>query len=345
VIRFAALTLFILFSTTLRADIVVLRNGDRLHGEIISESEEVVSLQRVNPEGNIRYVQKIQRIRIARVIRTDAPPTSQPTTVSPKRATATRPAGKPMSFTEKKTLLADAIRSWKHKNYSAADARLARLIHFATDKEWAVFSPIVEDQLEMTLADFAAEAQLRAAIAAAKGRPIELGRVPGGVVPALIPRLELAYADALNQPVVVKGKSGRSMTRPADPRRAHTIARWIDDPHDFDGSWSETRALAGHVRFAQSLLTERLRIEPTTTENVPVKVEIGRELGRLDILLTALTPDRPRPKLTPDTQPARLPADDTLKERRRQWLEQRRQAELQQINEESLKQEMELLPE
>ena len=33
-IRFAALTLFILFSTTLRADIVVLRNGDRLHGEM-----------------------------------------------------------------------------------------------------------------------------------------------------------------------------------------------------------------------------------------------------------------------------------------------------------------------
>ena len=344
-IRFATLILLILWPMASLADVVVLHNGDRLHGQIIRESDEAVSLRRVNLKGNIRHVQRIKHTQIARIIRTDTPPTSQPASLSPKRATATRPAAKSLSFTEKKMLLTDAIRSWKRKNYSAAHRRLARLIHFTTDPEWAVFSSIVEVQLEMSLADFAAEAHLQAAIEAAKGRPIELGRVPDDVVPALAVRLEMAYADARRQPITRKGKSPAPTTRAAAPRRGHTIVRWIDKPDDFNSTWPTAQALARHVRFAQSLLTERIRIEITTTQNAPIKAELRRELVRLDRLLTALTPGQPRPTLTGDSEPAKLPADDALEERRRQWLEERRQAKLQRITEESEKQELELLPE
>lgn len=344
-VRFAIQTVLILWPTAVLADIVVLRNGDRIQGQVITEDSSSVSLQRINPKGNIRYIQRIKRNQVARIIRTDAVPTSQPTAISPKRATATRPAGTRLSFPEKQTLLTDAIRSWKRKNYNAAHTRLARLTHFTTDTEWAVLSAIVEKELETTLADFVAEAHLRAAIADAKGHPIKLGRVSDKIVPALAVLLELAYADARHQSVTPKGKSRTPTTRPASSRRGHTIARWIDKPDDFSGSWPEAQALARHVHFAQSLLTERLRIEPTTTKNTPMKAELTRELVRLDRLLTALTPGRPKPKLTIESEPARLPADDSLEEQRQKWLEQRRQTEVQQITEESEKQQMELLPE
>jgi len=345
VVRFATLTLLILWPTAVLADIVVLYSGDRIHGRIISENADSVSLQRIQPKGNIRYVQQIKRSRIARTIRAETTPTSQPTALSPKHATATRPARKPMSFAEKQILLTDALKSWKRKNYNATNIRLSRLIHFTTDTERANFSATVEKKLEMTLADFAAEARLQAAIDTAKGRPIQLGRVSDYVIPALAVRLELAFADARHLPVALKGKSHASTTRAAASRRAHTIARWIDKPGDFNGSWPEAQTLARHVRFAQSLLTERLRIEPNTKKTIPIKAELRREWKRLEALLTALTPGQPKPKLTIDTEPARLPAENALEKQRRQWLEQRRQAELQHVAEEGEKRKSELLPE
>jgi hypothetical protein len=216
-------------------------------------------------------------------------------------------------------------------------------MYFTTDDERARLSAVVEDQLETTLADFAAEARLQSAIAEAGNRPIDFENVSDYVIPSLIVRLELAYAEALQQPVVTKRKS-RATTQPAgDPR--FTVARWLDKPRDFKGTRRQADALVKQARFAQSLLSERLRLAPPATTPPSLRSDWRHELRQLDTFLTTLAPHEPRPKLTIDTQPARLPADDSLEEQRRKWLEQRRQTELEQITEQEEIQQMELLPE
>jgi hypothetical protein len=333
----------LLTAAPLWADIVVLHNGDRLHGQIVSESNSAISLRRLSSSGKSHFTQRIQQSEIARIIRTDTQPTSRPATITPERATATRPADAGMTWPEKQELLTEAINSWKHKNLRATDIRLTGLMYFTTAAERTRLSAVVEDQLETTLADLAAEARLQAAIARAKDRPIDLEHVDNYVIPPLIVRLELTYADAMQQPVITKRKS-RATTQPAgDPR--FTVARWLDKPREFQGTRRQAEALARQARLARSLLSERLRLAPAATTPPSVRSEWQRDLNRLDTFLTALTPHKTRSKLTIDNEPARLPADDSLEEQRRQWLEQRRQAELEQITEEEEIQQMELLPE
>jgi len=344
------------------ADVVILRNGDRITGEIVEETPAEVSIRRVFKGGKIRYIDKIKRADIVRVEKTDdATPTSPPSTSTPTPATrpdqaaSTQPS---LSASERQEILATALDRWKKKDYAGTGVNLSRLINNSAHEQLPDLSAEVERKLDMSLADLAAEAHLRAAIEKSKSHGFRLQFVTEYEKPSLIPRLIDTYKDALTQKSRVEPSRNRDLhhttrsktprdrhsdTQPADhldkqntraPQqqdiggsgRAYAIADYLDKPKEFDGDKEDAHAFTGQIRFAMGLLAERMRFDPQVRQNRTLRTELTEEKRRLLALHKAVLA-RAGGAMTPQERQAR---QDESRQQQEQLLkameqEQRRQ--------------------
>ena len=337
------------------ADVVILRNGDRIEGEIVDETPAEVAIRRAFRGGKIRYIDKIKRSNIARIEKTDnrtAPASSRPTITPP---TATRPgqtASKKaiLSADERHQILTTALARWKKHDYAVAGAYLSRLINSSPREQLPELSAEIERKLDVSLADLAAEAHLRAAIENTKGHGVRLQFVTEYEKPALIPRLIDAYEDALTQESRVKPSRHRGpprkarsktrrgrppATRPADrldegnapaaerpnrsePGRAYAIADYLDRPREFDGNKEDARAFARQIRYAMGLLAERMRLDAEIKQSRTLRADLMGDKKRLLTLHKAVLA-RAGGAMTPQEQQAQQAEI-------RQWQEQFRKA-------------------
>ena len=101
-----------------RADVVVLTNGDRIEGEVVGQTPQQVSIRRQFHGGPIVYVENIPRISAARIEK--SPAASRPAGISalPEAPAASVPA----SITDKPLFLRRTIEKWKNGQTAAAAA-------------------------------------------------------------------------------------------------------------------------------------------------------------------------------------------------------------------------------
>ncbi len=312
--------MFTLFNTLLttvavvQADTVVLYSGDRLEGEVVAEDQDTISLRRSFGTGNIRFVQSIRRADVERVER-------GPIAASGKaETTETQPAKEPritaQPAVDKPALLRAAIARFKRKDYAGAGVDLTFLISRSTPEELAGFSDEVSNQLRISLAEMAGEAHLRGAMKT-RTRPIRLVSVTDYEIPALIPKLSQVYEDAIAEEVrpvaerVSARRGGREEPAPAglrdraappveenppageggdgavpqsQPASAHSIAAWLERPAEYDAPRQEAIAMASHLHFTMSVLTERMRLDPQVKRDAQLLERLTAEKNRLATL-------------------------------------------------------------
>lgn len=322
---FGWLVILLCSAPALRADVVVLKNGEHVEGQVVSETPDDVTIRRTFKTGNIKYTEKIRRSDIVRVER------GPESTAEPAAPTApeTRPAAEPplptTKIPDKSAFLAGAIAKFQKPDYAAAGADLTRLINACVPAELMNFSARVEDKLSMTLAEAAATAHLEAALKKAKGRAVQVQYVTEYEKPSLIPMLDEAYKKALTAPVTVapgerdddeddaRERRRPNARRPANRRNvradreddaekpaqddapaqatsrpAMTIKQWLDTPEDFNGDRREAAALAMQVYHASSLLGERMRLDPGLRKDPALRTELNKERGKLAALLKSV---------------------------------------------------------
>jgi len=220
------------WSGVLRADLIVLRNGSRIEGEVVGETPEEVQVRHLAAGTKVMYVQTIARYRIARIEKqpvpepgltatapatrsADSPATlaaaspeaapdarvSSPTTLPAAGAPGLQPDPADVSMPERQAQLASAIAKWKGKNYTAAGTTLSRLINTSSPPQLALLSAAVKRELSMSLADLAAQVHFRAALNESKGPAIHLRYVTPYERPALVQLLTVAFEAAMQREV------------------------------------------------------------------------------------------------------------------------------------------------
>jgi len=349
------------------ADVVILRNGDRIEGEIVDTTPRQVSIRRVFKGGKIRYIDKIQRSNIARIEKKDGgtapapsgPTITPPTATRPEQAASTQPS---LSPDERHQILTTALARWKKHEYAGAGVDLSRLINNSPHEQLPELSAEVERKLDLSLADLAAETHLRAAIEKSKGHGVRLRFVTEYEKPALIPRLIDAYEDALTQKTRVEPSRHRDPRRkapsktprgrlpatlPADrldkgnapaeqrkdsrgPGRAYAIAGYLDRPREFEGGKEDARAFARQIRHAMGLLAERTRLDPEVKQSRSLRVELMRDKKRLLALHKAVLA-RAGGAMTPQEQEAQEAEIRRRQEEFRKAVEQQQQREASRI--------------
>lgn len=325
----------VVFAAAAAADVVVLRSGDRIEGRIERETDDAVYVKRVYGEGGIRFVERIARRHIVRIERTDEPLKTQPAAPTTPVST-TQPAGRPMSSQEKESLLTAAIERWRKDQYTIAGACLSRLIGQANPSELAAWSERTERELEMSLADLAAEAHLRAAAPPGRNRPIRLKLITEYEKPSLAARLERAYEEAIREEIVVTARRASRQRPPREvvpdrtpvattqesaPPRQATIAAWLSRPDDYDGDRAEAEELTERVHYARSLLTERMRLDARVRQDSAMKDRLTTESDRLTALLKAAAA-RAQGAMTPKELAAVAEERKRREEEYRRWLDE-----------------------
>jgi len=302
-----------------KADVLILRNGDRIEGDIVKETPVEISIRRAFRGGKIRYVKKIKRAEIARIEKTDdekAPAASEPADTKAKRETSLSSG---LSDNEGQRLLANTVDKIKQKNYEVAGAYLTRLINNSTHRQLIELSAKIERKYALTLADLAAETHMRAAVKKCKGRTFRLQFVTEFEKPSLVPRLIEAYKNALSQKTLAESKrstqkpprnavqaknaaSPVQATRPAESTtvgnnkpsadkkstsgsgRGYAIASYLDQPKTFDGDKDDARELSGRIRYALGLLAERMRYDPQAKQDRTLRTVLLGNKKRLQEL-------------------------------------------------------------
>lgn len=234
----------------LRADTVILTNGDRIEGQILQQSPDEIAIRRLSDDGRIRFVQKIARAQIHAIEEGPVPdltPRAQSRPGQPVDLPADAPlaASRPVRVkartkvstldpADRQGLLKVAIDKWKKREYSSAGFNLSRLINNLNEADQAALSAQVEKTLDMSLGDFAAEAHFRAAVDVSQQRAGSLQYVTSYEKPYLIPRLVDAYERALNEEVAVPGRIAlpRSLRLhgPAGEHRLAEVPPTASDP-------------------------------------------------------------------------------------------------------------------
>ncbi|MBI4582224.1 MAG: hypothetical protein HY718_21190 [Planctomycetes bacterium] len=262
-------------------------------------------------------------------------------------APATSP-GEPADVLSPQTVrsLIVAIAKWRAEDFAAAGRDLSRLINAATADERDAMSARTRATTGLSLAELAADAHYRAALAARRGAAIRLAYVTEYEKPALIPKLVEAYGAAIRerqerrpvQPAVPKarvpaGAASRpwyeapayAQTRPASDSAEEVedfaVIDWIDRPEEFIGSTEQAKALAPRVHRAASLLNERLRFDPAVRDDPGLKerlLEDKQRLARLSKVLTVWAGRKPPPGPDPQAR--------AREQARRQELQQLMQA-------------------
>ena len=307
------------FAVAACAEVVVLQNGDRIEGAIVSETPTEVLIKRAYKNSSIRFTDKIERSRIARIEKGPVENESAPATIA---TAATRPASsQPIALAEsdRQDLLNRALALWEKKDYANAGMILSRLINGSPRDELARMSKELEGKIETSLGDMAAEAHLQVAITRSRGQSVALQYVTDYEKPYLVPRLTEAYKQALQQAVspeplptravparttkTAKSESGRrpgpqpgqeqayntnpgaataAQSQPA--ARSFVISDLLDKPQSFDGNREEAIAVGKHIRQVTSLLQYRMRYDADFRNNPAVRDDLRKEKDRLTAL-------------------------------------------------------------
>lgn len=360
--RWIRLTTVLLLGATsgLRADVVVLHNGDRIVGEIVAETDKEIHVRRSAYRNVGRYVDVIERFRIARVERDDNPVATQPAEDAARAPEARPSAGSSEGLTEPDAAmqrsLALAIARWQAEDFEGAGLDLSRLINSATAGQLEALSEDARQRAGRTLAELAADAHFRAATQR-RGRAIRLSYVTEYEKPALIPKLIDAFDAALRAEVPPVGSDSDnvanredrrarrgSATRPADEEdheaatsrpaevpetqpapqtEVYRIVDWLGRPDEFNAPPRTAEALAGHIHYAASLLAERLRLDPDVRRDRTLRSDLARQRFRL-LDLAKVASNRARG--TPATAARNAEATD-LERMRREYIEQRMRLE------------------
>jgi hypothetical protein len=210
------------FISALRADTIVLTNGEHREGQIVAEDSASVSIRTRFKTSNIYYVEKIKRSDIARLERSEPSPAAAAGGTERAAAPGTRPAEAELpaaKITDKAAFLDAAIRKYQKPDYHAAGMDLTLLIHTSKPGELARLSDQVESQLKMSLAELAARAHFNDAMQRSRGRAVQFQYVTEYEKPQLIPLIEEAYQKAVAM-VVVPPAPAAGGDDPARPGRA-----------------------------------------------------------------------------------------------------------------------------
>lgn len=335
-----------------RAELVILTNGDRIIGEIVQESASSIHLRRRFRDTNIVYVQEFSRSAIARI--EEEPAFELPTTAvsspgeldgSDSPTTGPAPA-LVLSDDEADELLVNTLQWYRKGRFSIVGPRLTRLINTVRPARREAISAKVEAELGLTLAEWAAETRLRAAVRSWKGPGLRLLYVTRYEMPALVRRLNEAYEQALRQSIGAAAESGpgsatkrtehrrrpsvradRGEGEPAQEARAgHTILEWLDRPWQFDGSRREGREMTQHVEFVIQLLLERMRLDPAVDDDESLRTALAEEKKQLEALRRS-TEARAGGALTPEERAERRAAYERRWQAHRQKMEQAQQVQ------------------
>jgi len=316
-------------SPALLADTIILSNGERIQGTVVSETPTEVQVRRTFGTGKIQYVTPIKRSTIARIEKGGDEPAAEPPVSSP----ASRPAEVgPKPIADKPAFLRSAIAKWQDGQFSAAGADLSRLINASTPAELGQFSKEVDKTVQMSLADLTADAHLSGGTDKRKSQPIRLTNITTYETPSLVVFLIQDYEAALKEEVTVKpavrAAAAKDKSKPAHSRRRAesqpaaaaaprhgaaelagpavadadaapadtaaatgqglTIANWIDRPTEFDADKLEAAALLGHLHYTNSLLAERIRLDPAVRKDRTLKTTLAGEQRRLTALTKAV---------------------------------------------------------
>jgi hypothetical protein len=238
-------------------------------------------------------------------------------------ASASQPAPAIGAATQKSLVI--AIAKWRGEDFAAAGTDLARLINGASPDQRELMSAQTRATIGLTLAELAADAHYRAAVAARRGSAIRLPYVTEYEKPTLVARLSAAYVE-----VVHDRKSGQSIavsrpapapaakrpsattkawyapypvqsqpaSQPAESEAQFAVIDWIGRPESFQGSTEQAKTLAERVHRALSLLNERVRIDPAMRRTSEAKRALLDERARLIRLARVLDDWSDRQALT-----------------------------------------------
>lgn len=192
----------------LLADTVLLRTGETVEGRILGGTGNTVHIRRTGSLG-VEVIDRANILRIHRGERTSpaespiggesaaepsAPAVTPNSSPDDGQSAATRPADlAPQTIRE----LVIAIAKWRSEDFAGAGMDLARLINSADARQRQAMSLLVEEFTRRSLAELAADAHLRAALAARRGPAIRLSYVTEYEKPVLIRRLAELYEVAL----------------------------------------------------------------------------------------------------------------------------------------------------
>lgn len=206
-----------------RADAVIMYNGQRLEGQIVGETEDEISLRQTTPTGTT-YIRKIHKFNITNVEKAGHPLT-QPASAPAEEAPPVRPGE------DRLALLESAITKYQQENYSWAGLLLFQLINRSSAGELAYMSADVQKRLNMSLAELAATSHFKAAEPAKPGQRIRLPYVTAYERPVLLKLLKQAHEEALGMSVetteettqVVTETTVRKRQQPQDENIAYQI--------------------------------------------------------------------------------------------------------------------------
>ncbi|HRR85926.1 MAG TPA: hypothetical protein P5316_13030 [Phycisphaerae bacterium] len=71
-------------------------------------------------------------------------------------------------------------------------------------------------------------------------------------------------------------------------QRPTTAVDWLDHPEDYDGTPAEAEAMAKHLQYTISLLSERIRLDPKARTDSVFRTALIQEKDRLGLLLKAV---------------------------------------------------------
>jgi hypothetical protein len=206
----------------MRADVVVLQNGDRIEGRIVGENADEIRIERWVAGGQSTYTTTIDRLFIASVERSPARSASQPAETQPLRGAAV-PASAPADpsrFQPSSRLdaatqraLAGVVAKWRAEDFGAAGMDISRLINAARPDNREEMSAWTQAAIHMSLAEFAADTHYKAAVSGQRGAAIRLQYVTEYEKPVLTARLIEAYAAAIRD----RGDNDSSETVPHGP--------------------------------------------------------------------------------------------------------------------------------
>jgi len=293
-------------------DIVILQNGDRIEGEIVSESPSEVVIKRTFRSG-IKFTDKIERSKIVRIEKSEGGQEPSTATAASSESPESQPASSLLTLTDadRKRLLDEAITHWEKQEYTNTGMLLSRLINASSTGELKELSAEVEKRLNLSLGDMAAEAHLQAAITRSRGSSVTLQYVTEYEWSYLVPRLINTYEEAIKTPArlestttahpraktktTAKTESPQGMPRedvPAAPESetpsptsqptvGPVIADYLDNPQTFTGDREQAIALARQIRFALSLLSARMRYDSDYRSKPEVREELLKEKNKL----------------------------------------------------------------
>lgn len=223
----------------LRADVVILQDGQRLEGQIIDENEQEVSLRQSSSIAGLAYIRKIHRFRI-REVQKGQTPGSQPTS-APADIEEPVPAATPVHpGNEKIELLESALAKYDQGNYPWAGFLLTRLINTSSPGELAYLSADVHKRKNMSLAELAAVCHFKAAEPARPGQRVRLPYVTHYERPAMVKLLKRAHEEALGktleipEPQAAPAATESTLANRPQPeavgRQKQSIEQWREEP-------------------------------------------------------------------------------------------------------------------